>query len=248
MMLTVSPRCTSRLTFRRIGTGFSGPGRVSDTLLREIMELMRLFCFLLMILTFSSSSAEEARLPKVLLFGDSIVAGYGLGEQDVLSGKLEASLKKHGVKAAIVNGGVSGDTTSAGRSRLAWTLKQYDPDVVMLALGGNDMLRGLPPAITRENVDAMLAELTSKPGRKVILSAVVAPDNLGAAYRDDFNRIYPELAKKYGVRLYPFLLEGVYGKAGMMQADGVHPTSQGVQTIADALSSFLLQHYLKPNI
>jgi acyl-CoA thioesterase I len=203
---------------------------------------------LLMILTVSSASAEDARLPKVLLFGDSIVAGYGLGEQEVLSGKLEASLMKHGVKVTVVNGGVSGDTTAAGRSRLAWTLKQYEPDVVVLALGGNDMLRGLPPATTRSNVDAMLAELISKPGRRVILSAVLAPDNLGAAYRDDFNRIYPELAKKYDVKLYPFLLENVYGKAGMMQADGVHPTAQGVQAIADGLSAFLRTHYLKPAV
>ncbi len=209
------------------------------------MAAMRFFLYAIVLFSFIFPlTATAAEIPTVLLFGDSIVAGYGLKKDDALAKKLEASLHRNGVKAKVINGGVSGDTTAAGRNRLTWTLKKHDPDIVLLALGANDMLRGLPPATARSNLDAMLQELTSNPKRRVILSAVVAPDNLGAAYQAEFNQIYPDLAKKYNIALYHFLLQGVYGYADLMLRDGVHPNARGVEVIAEGISQYLRLYYL----
>lgn len=178
----------------------------------------------------------------ILLFGDSIIAGYGLKAKDALPSQLERVLQEEGTKVSVINGGVSGDTTAAGRNRLAWTLDKYKPDLVFLALGGNDVLRGITPNITRENLDAMLSEL-KKRHIPVILSAVEAPANLGIEYHSAFKKIYEGLADKYDAPLYPFLLHKTFGKPTLMQLDGIHPNEVGAKLIAKDLAQYLMKNY-----
>lgn len=174
-----------------------------------------------------------------MLFGDSLIAGYGLPAEDTVPTKLESLLRgKHpGVK--IINGGVSGDTTAGGRSRLEWTLDRHEPSLVILALGGNDVLRGIPPAVTRENLTAML-DLLKQREIQTILSAVQAPDSHGATYGEQLEAAYKDLSKDYNIPLYPFLLADVFGNAGLMQPDGIHPNAQGAQRIAQRLAQYLM--------
>lgn len=188
------------------------------------------------------SHAQDANSTSILLFGDSIIAGYGLNEEDSLAVQLERRLNDAGYAVDVINGGVSGDTTSAGRSRLAWMLGRHKPDIVLLALGGNDVLRGIAPAITRENLDAMLAELHRR-NVTAILSAVRAPSNLGAAYQAELNAVYTDLAEQFRVPLYPFLIEKTFGQQSYMQEDGIHPNAQGIALIARDLADYLPAHF-----
>ena len=173
----------------------------------------------------------------VLAFGDSLYAGYGLKPGESLPDEVQADLRARGVNARVVNAGVSGDTTAAGRQRLAFTLGNLPraPDLVLLGLGGNDVLRQIDPAETRANLTAMLDVLTER-GVPVVLTGMVAPPNLGPDYGARFNAIYPELAKRYDAGLYPFLLDGVVGRRAVMLPDGVHPNARGVSEIADKLA------------
>lgn len=179
--------------------------------------------------------AGEERL--VLAFGDSLYAGYGLARGQSLPDAVQARLRGEGINAKIVNAGVSGDTTAAGRQRLAFSLNNLSrkPDLVMLGLGGNDVLRQISPAETRANMVAMLDEL-KKRGIPVMLTGMIAPPNLGPDFAAQFNRIWPELAAQYGATLYPFILDGVITDRTLMQPDRVHPTAQGVQRIADKVT------------
>ena len=173
---------------------------------------------------------------RVLAFGDSLFAGYGLASpQQSYPVQLEAALREIGRNVRIVNAGVSGDTTAAGRQRLAFTLdsQPQKPDVVLLELGGNDLLRGLPPEQTRENLEAMLAEL-DKRGIAVVLMSLQAPPNAGPRFQHAFDAIYPDLAKKYGVKLVPFVTAQVFTDSRLIQADHVHPTAQGVGVLVRA--------------
>lgn len=176
--------------------------------------------------------AGEERL--VLAFGDSLYAGYGLSRGQSLPDAVQARLRGEGINAKIVNAGVSGDTSAAGRQRLAFSLNNLPrkPDLVMLGLGGNDVLRQISPAETRANMVAMLDEL-KKRGIPVMLTGMIAPPNLGPDFAAQFNPIWPELAAQYGATLYPFILDGVITDRTLMQPDRVHPTAQGVQRIAD---------------
>jgi acyl-CoA thioesterase-1 len=146
----------------------------------------------------------------VLALGDSLTAGYGLSANRAFPVRLEAALRQAGVAARVHNAGVSGDTSAQGRQRLAWVLTgvRAKPDLAIVELGANDMLRGLKPAETRANLDAILAELKRR-GIPTILAGMRAAPNLGRAYAAAFEPIYPALARKYGARLYPFFLEGV---------------------------------------
>lgn len=173
----------------------------------------------------------------ILAFGDSLYAGYGLERGQSLPDAVEARMRRAGVNADVVNAGVSGDTTAAGRQRLAFALDNLPrkPDLVILGLGGNDVLRQIPPAETRANLTAMMDELKRR-DVPVLLTGMLAPPNLGPDFRGQFDRIWPDLAGQYGAALYPFILEGVIGDPRLMQADRVHPTAQGVNRIADALA------------
>lgn len=179
------------------------------------------------------SGAAYADAKKILVLGDSIAAGYGLPAEDSFPARLEAALRAKGVDVEIVNSGISGDTTAGGRKRLGWALASK-PDYVIVELGGNDGLRGLEPADTRANLDAIITELKAE-GIKVMLTGMYAPPNLGKRYEAAFNAIYPELAAKHGVAFYPFILEGVAMRKDLNQSDGIHPNRKGVKVMVERL-------------
>lgn len=166
---------------------------------------------------------------RLLVLGDSLAAGYGLAPEEAFPAQLEKALQQAGYQVSVINAGVSGDTTAGGLSRLSWTMSS-DPQLVIVELGGNDALRGLPPEETRANLDAILEYLTSS-GVKVILAGMRSPLNLGKDYTTAFDRIYPQLASKYQVAFYPFFLEGVALDAKLNQPDGIHPNAAGVKEI-----------------
>jgi acyl-CoA thioesterase-1 len=173
----------------------------------------------------------------VLAFGDSLYAGYGLARGQSFPDGLQTALRDAGINATVVNAGVSGDTTAAGRQRLAFSLDNLKrtPDLVVLGLGGNDVLRQIPPATTRENLKVMLDELKRRK-IPVVLTGMMAPPNLGPDYAGQFNRIFPELAEQYDAVLYPFVLNGVIGNPALMQADRVHPNAKGVQQMVTRIA------------
>lgn len=183
----------------------------------------------------STLEARAEQTTALLLFGDSLVAGYGLNSEESLPVQLEKIMKQKGKSVKVINGGVSGDTTSGGRSRLKWMLKRHQPDKVILALGGNDLLRGIPPSVTRENIHAMLQDL-SEAQIPAILSAVRAPDSAGAAFKQQFDGIYTQASQQFNVPLIPFFLEYTYGNKKLMQPDGIHPSGAGVEVIAEKVS------------
>lgn len=174
--------------------------------------------------------------PLVLAFGDSLTAGYGLEAGLGFAPQLEASLRRHGFAAEVADAGVSGDTSTAGKARLGWTLDglKRKPDLVIVELGANDMLRGLDPALTRANLAAMLDELERR-GIPVLIAGMRAAPNYDPAYIERFDAIYPALANERGTALYPFFLDGVAGSAGMVQPDGLHPTFAGVKRIVTGI-------------
>lgn len=178
------------------------------------------------------SVAENLGRPLVLAFGDSLTAGYGLDQGLGFAPQLQATLRRHGISAEVVDGGVSGDTSEAGKARLGWTLDGLNrkPDLVIIELGANDMLRGLDPGLTEANLGVMLAELKRRQV-PVLLAGMRGAPNLDPAYVIRFEAIYPALAGKHGVAIYPFFLDGVAAQPGMQLPDGMHPTFQGVKRI-----------------
>lgn len=171
---------------------------------------------------------------RILAFGDSLFAGYGLDDGESYPARLEAALRARGVNARITNAGVSGDTTAAGLQRLAFTLdaQPEPPELFILELGGNDLLRGLPTAQTRANIAAMLEELRKR-DIPVLLMGMRAPPNLGQ-FQAQFDAIYPDLAREYGAQLYPFFLEDIYRDPQLFQNDRVHPTADGIERLVAA--------------
>lgn len=182
------------------------------------------------------------RAVHILAFGDSLFAGYGLPTSQGFAPQMQDVLRRNGVRAFVSGAGVSGDTSAAGRARLAWTLDglKTRPDLVIVELGANDMLRGVAPAQTRANIDAILAEL-KKRNLKTLVAGMYAAPNLGSAYARDFNGLYPDLARKYGARLYPFILNGVVGNRALVLPDGVHPNAAGVRTMVTGMLPEILK-------
>jgi acyl-CoA thioesterase-1 len=178
------------------------------------------------------AAPARAAGPLIWALGDSLTAGYGLPPADGFTAQLERGLRAAGVSATVRNGGISGDTSAQGRARLLWGLRGIGakPDLVIVELGANDMLRGLPPGEAAANIDAILAELRRR-NIPVLLAGMRAAPNLGPAYRQAFDTIYPRLAKAHGVALYPFFLDGVAGDRRLIQADGLHPNREGVAII-----------------
>lgn len=169
----------------------------------------------------------------VVGFGDSLMAGYGLGPGESFPEKLETALRAKGHDVVIANAGVSGDTSSGGLSRLDWSV----PDgtrLVILELGANDMLRGIPPDVTESNLDAMLSRLKER-NIPVLLAGMLAAPNLGPDYGAAFNALYPRLAEKYGVPLYPFFLEGVAADPKLLLEDGMHPNAVGIDRMVQGI-------------
>jgi acyl-CoA thioesterase-1 len=185
-------------------------------------------------LTLFAATAQAAPV-KVMAFGDSLFAGYGLSsDADNIPSQIEAGLKADGHDVKMINAAVSGDTTTDGLARLDWALADK-PDFVILALGANDALRGIDPKIVRANLDAMIGRIQAS-GAKLLLLGMVAPANWGADYEREFDRIYPELAKAHNVPLYPFFLDGVAMNPQLNQADGMHPNERGVAIMVDRIA------------
>lgn len=168
----------------------------------------------------------------VLAFGDSLTAGYGLGPRQSFPAQLEAVLRRSGMAVRVHNAGVSGDTTAQGRARLGWVLRglKARPDLAIVELGANDMLRGLPPAVARDNLDAILGELRRR-RIPVLLAGMRSAPNLGGRYAQAFEGLYPALAAKHGAALYPFFLDGVITRRALTLPDGLHPNARGVAEI-----------------
>jgi len=172
---------------------------------------------------------STARLLKIVALGDSLTAGLGLRADAAFPARLQRALAQKGIAAEVVNAGVSGDTTADGLSRLDWSVPD-DSDAVILELGANDALRGIDPAQTRANLDAILKRLAARK-LPVLLAGMRAPPNMGAHYTKAFDAIYPDLARTYGAALYPFFLDGVAADRVLNQGDGLHPTAAGVDVI-----------------
>jgi acyl-CoA thioesterase-1 len=179
---------------------------------------------------FAQPAAAAATKPiKMVVLGDSLSAGLGLSASAAFPERLQKSLQTKGITVDMINAGVSGDTSSGGRDRLDWSVPA-GTEAVILELGANDALRGTDPAVTRTALSDILTRLKAR-GIAVLLCGMVAPPNYGSDYSARFNAIYPDLAKSFGVTLYPFFLEGVAADASLNQADGIHPTAEGVDVI-----------------
>ena len=187
--------------------------------------------FLALMMTIALSSAARAETISLVGFGDSLMAGYQLPPQDAFPARLEKALKEKGLDVTIANAGVSGDTSSGGLARIDWSVPDGTKGVI-LELGANDALRGIPPEETRKNIEAMITRLKDR-GIPVLLAGMMAPPNMGADYAARFNPIFPELAEKYGLELYPFFLDGVVTEAKLKLEDGMHPNGDGVGVMVE---------------
>jgi acyl-CoA thioesterase-1 len=206
---------------------------------KEVEKMKRHFAahilFAATLLSLCVLRASEAKDEKMVIvaFGDSLTAGLGLSERESFPAQLEAALKAQGKDVNVVNAGVSGDTTSAALQRLDWALPQ-DASAVIVELGGNDALQGIPPDATKANLAKIIEAIKAK-GLPVLLAGMESPRNMGKDYVDTFHTIYPALAAQYGVLLYPFFLDGVALDDSLMQGDGIHPNAKGVAKIVASI-------------
>ena len=175
----------------------------------------------------------------ILAFGDSLTAGFGVEPQDSYPAQLERKLQADGYQVQVINGGISGETSSAGLSRLEWMLKTK-PDIVIVETGGNDALRGVDLAITRENIAEIVRQFDES-GAVVIVAGLQIIQNLGAEYTTEFAAIYPQLAEEYNAILIPFMLEGVAADPDLNQADFIHPTAEGYTVIVDHIYPYVVE-------
>ncbi len=198
-----------------------------------LQKALRAFCVITV--AFVASSAQAAENPiRILAFGDSLSAGYGLADlADAFPAQLEKALKAKGHNVVLLQGAISGDTTSGGRSRLEWSLAEK-PDAVIVELGGNDALRAVDPKITAENMNAIVRRV-QKDGTPVLIAGMLAPPNLGRDYESRFNAVFATVAKDTGALFYPFFLEGVITVSELMQGDHIHPNPAGVKVIVKAI-------------
>ena len=188
---------------------------------------------LLLVCVFAGVRLVAAESKTVIFFGDSLTAGYGLDPDEAFPALIQKKVDLAGIPAHVVNAGLSGETTAGGLRRLNWILRQK-VDVFVIELGANDGLRGIAPAVTRTNLQAMIEQVRTKyPHVVIVLAGMQLPTNLGPEYTQKFAAIFPELAKANRLTLIPFLLAGVGGVPSLNQGDGMHPTAQGDQIVAD---------------
>ena len=185
------------------------------------------------------SNYTKAQDYKIILFGDSLMAGYGLDQPYHLDRLLEKNLLEQGITSQITNASVSGDTSNGGLNRLNWSL-QEDYDLFILGLGANDMLRGISPETTKSNLEEIIKTVKKK-NISILLTGMQAPSSYGQDYQSSFNSIYPQLADEYQIFLYPFFLEGVALNTKLNQSDGKHPNSRGIALISKKIAEKIIK-------
>ena len=185
---------------------------------------------------------NASAIEKVLLFGDSLMSGYGLSQDDHLSLVLEDKFLQDGFDVDVINASVSGDTSSGGLNRAEWSLSEDEIDLVILGLGANDMLRGIQPNVTEKNLGQII-QIAKDKDIKVILAGMIAPTSHGFTYKKKFDSIFPKLSKKFEIPLIPFLLEGVALDPNLNQQDGIHPNKKGVVIISDTLKKSIIDNF-----
>ena len=167
------------------------------------------------------------------------MAGYGLSKEHHLSLVLENNLKQDGFNIQVINGSVSGSTSSGGLNRAEWSLSDPEIDLIVLGMGANDMLRGIQPDETKKNLEKII-EIAKKKEIEIILAGMIAPTTHGAKYKNDFDAIYPKLSKKHNLQFIPFLLEGVALKPSLNLQDGIHPNQQGTIKISENIKKSII--------
>ena len=182
---------------------------------------------------------NASAIEKVVLFGDSLMAGYGLPKEHHLSIVLENNLKQAGLNIKVINGSVSGSTSSGGLNRADWSLSEPGIDLIILGLGANDMLRGIQPEETERNLEQII-NIAQNKKIKIILAGMVAPTTHGFVYKKNFDAIYPKLSKKYNLVLIPFLLEGVALNPSLNQQDGIHPNKDGTIKVSETIKKSII--------
>jgi acyl-CoA thioesterase-1 len=199
---------------------------------------LRAGALVLLCVTWLSVAPDEARADGVVVaLGDSLTAGFGVAPDEAFPARLQARLRAEGYAYRVVNAGVSGDTTAGGLRRVDWVLRT-SPDVVIVALGANDGLRGQSPQATRVNLEEIVTRLQAA-GARVLLAGMRLPPNYGGEFTKEFEAVFPAVARRAKIALMPFLLDGVAGIPRLNQADGIHPTAAGQQVIADHLWPYL---------
>ncbi|MDC0235754.1 arylesterase [Candidatus Pelagibacter sp.] len=195
--------------------------------------------FIIKIIVLCLVTIKVYAIEKVVLFGDSLMAGYGLSNEHHLSVVLKESLIADGFNIDVINGSVSGSTSSGGLNRAEWTLSESDVDLMILGLGANDMLRGINPKETKKNLEQII-KIAQDKSIEVVLAGLIAPTSHGFKYKKNFDKIYPDLSKKYKLTLIPFLLEGVALKPEYNLSDGIHPNEKGTIIISNTLKKAIL--------
>lgn len=229
-----APNADIRFFWQR-NINFSRYGRIRD----QFNRAAAVFLFLTSLLAAPALAAANDELV-VLAFGDSLTAGYGLPQGDSFPSQLSRALVEAGSPARVINAGVSGDTSAGGASRIDWALAE-NPDLVIVELGANDGLRGFEPAQTRKNLDIILGKALAS-GAQVLFTGMLAPRNLGKDYGEEFDSVFPDMAKKYpDAVFYPFFLEGVAADPALNQDDGIHPNADGVAVIVGRIMPYVLQ-------
>ncbi|MBF0355935.1 MAG: arylesterase [Alphaproteobacteria bacterium] len=201
------------------------------------VHIKRFLCHAGLVLLLYQAFPARAEALRLLAFGDSLIAGYGLARSEGFAPRLEEALKARGRDVRVINGGVSGDTTAGGLARLGWALAE-SPEAALVELGANDMLRGLSPEEAERNLGMILSRFKEK-NIPVLLIGMKASANFGTDYAVRFDSLYPRLAKQYGVALYPFFLDGVALNPTLNQDDGLHPNALGVQEIVRRILPFV---------
>ena len=199
--------------------------------------LKSFFICLMMTLLFTNVNAQDPI--KIMLYGDSLMAGYGLPQKDNLASELSREIKSNDSTISFINASISGNTSKNGLSRVDWSLGD-NPNIVILCLGANDMLRGLDPSLTKNNLDSIINKFINN-NAIIILAGMQSPESMGPKYKKEFDAIYPDLSAQYNLIFMPFLLEGVALEKELLQADFKHPNAKGIRVMADNLSPYILQ-------
>jgi len=206
-------------------------------IISKIHAIKSLFICLMLTLLFTNVHAQTPI--KIMLYGDSLMAGYGLPQQYNLASELSKEIKVNETMISFINASISGNTSKNGLSRVDWSLGD-SPDIVILCLGANDMLRGLDPALTKNNLDLIIDKFINN-NALVILAGMQSPESMGPKYKSEFDAIYPELSMQYNLIFMPFLLEGVALEKDLLQSDYQHPNAEGIKVMAKNLSPYIFQ-------